>query len=113
YRSLMQTLETTLQDLRYSCRVLSKSPGFVCVVVISLALGIGANTAIFTLINAVLLRTLPVEKPEQIVLFARSRNATDYGFMYREYVSFRENSEFFSGLAAYSPVRLSATVNGS
>src|SRR5260370_30624171 len=64
-------LEDFGKDLRYTARTLRRSPGFLAVSVLSLALGIGANTAIFSLINAVLLRHLPVKEPERLVQIAR------------------------------------------
>src|SRR5436190_21856305 len=62
------------RDIRYAWRGLSRSPLFTLVAVVSIALGIGANTAIFTLVDEVLLRTLPVKNPEQLVLFNGARN---------------------------------------
>src|SRR5438270_13448837 len=61
-------VQTFFQDLRYALRMLRRAPGFAAVVVISLALGIGANTAIFSAIDAVMLRMLPVEDPQQLVM---------------------------------------------
>ena len=64
----LQFVETFLQDLRYAARMLRRTPGFAAVVIVSLALGIGANTAIFSAIDAVMLRMLPVEEPQQLVM---------------------------------------------
>src|SRR6266481_5444339 len=76
-------LETLLQDLRYGLRMLGKNPGFTATAVLTLAIASGANTAIFSLINAVILKSLPVQKPEELVLLGSrdtKRGEVDYGF---------------------------------
>src|SRR5271156_3124028 len=67
-RSLLW-IEQTIQDLRYAMRMLAKSPGFASVAILTLALGIGANTAIFSVIDAVMFRSLPTEDPQRLVIF--------------------------------------------
>ena len=86
------------QNLRYTIRVLSKNPGFTVVAVLSLALGIGANTAIFTLINALLLRNLPVRHPERLVQLVAVRPDGKVPFSYPMFREVERNQRVFTGL---------------
>jgi predicted permease len=96
-------LTETLRDIRYALRILNKSRGFTAVVVLTLALGIGANAAIFSLTDAVLLQSLPVEKPEQLVVFATyetEKPKRDTSFSYPMYRDLRDRNDVFSGVIA-------------
>jgi len=103
-----------LKDIRYGVRGLLKRPGFTAIAVITLALGIGANTAIFSLVNTVLLRPLPVLHPEQIVSVAvRGKNDAIFAFSYPNYKDFRDRNDVLSGLLLYRFAPLSLSREGS
>jgi predicted permease len=101
-------MESMLQDLRYGFRMIIKSPGFAAVAVLSLALGIGANAAIFSFVNAVLLRPVPVTAPDELMFVFSSRSDNPYSVSsYPDYLDYRDGNEVFSDLAAYSGVTMS------
>jgi len=104
-------------DIRYAARVLAKNPVFTAVAVLTLALGIGANTAIFTLLDQVLLRLLPVKEPQQLVLLTmRGRHyGNNWGgnaISYPMYRDFQSHNEVFSGMFCRFPTRVSLTFGG-
>ena len=108
-------MNSFLQDLRYGARVLWKSPGFTLVAVITLALGIGANTAIFSVVDAVLLRPLPYADPDRLVtLWAKNeqRGLTQRPVSYPNFADWREQNQVFEHLAAIRAESFSLTDGG-
>jgi hypothetical protein len=103
------TFERLIQDLRYAARILLGSPAFSAVAILSLALGIGANSAIFTLIDAVMLRMLPVAEPEQLVELDRFYNDRPSGFSYPLYEQLRDRNHVFNGVLTVSKMLLRLT----
>jgi macrolide transport system ATP-binding/permease protein len=107
-------METLFKDIRYALRGLLKRPGFAAVGIVSLALGIGANTAIFSLVNTVLLRSLPVDHPEEVVsVSVRAKDDSISAFSYPNYKDFRDRNQVLSGLIAYRFVPLSLSREGN
>jgi len=95
------SLEILWQDLRYGVRMLLKNPGFTTITVLTLSLGIGANTAIFTLLDKVLIRTLPVERPDQLVTFVEDAGGAPAIFSYPLYADLRDRNDVLSGVVAF------------
>src|SRR5262245_12371013 len=107
-------MESFIQDLRFGARMLMKSPGFTLIAVLTLALGIGANTAIFTVVNAVLLRPLPYPEARQLALISENfsqRNLNQINVSAPEYLDYRNRSRSFAQVAAYR--RQSFTLTGA
>lgn len=115
--------ESLLQDLRFGVRGLAATPGFTAVALLSLALGIGANTSIFTLLNAVMLRPLPVREPQQLVMFGAGKwrgstnglpNTSWQLFSYPFFRAFAEQTSSFANVTAFSSIQMGShiSVNG-
>jgi putative ABC transport system permease protein len=106
-------LDALLLDLRYGLRMMRRAPGFTAVAVLSLALGIGANTAIFSLIDSLMLRRLPVRDPDQLVqLLTRGGKDRWESFSWPAYLHLRDRNTVFSGLLAAPTDRLYTRVDG-
>ena len=113
---MIRVIDSFRQDLRFGTRVLVKNPGFTVVAVVVLALGIGANSAIFSLVNMVLLRPLPVERPDALVgVYARQTiSPGSYRSMsYPNYLDLRESSQAFEEVAVYTPAMVGLEEGGA
>lgn len=117
-------MHSLIQDLRFSLRQIRRSPGFMITAVLTLALGVGANTAIFSLLDQALLRSLPVRDPEKLVILSATGKAwqghsSDHGsgvegsFSYPMYRDLRDHSAAFDGLIATAPANIGVMRNGA
>jgi putative ABC transport system permease protein len=107
-------MQTLWQDLRYGTRMLLRKPGFTLIAVISLSLGIGANTAIFSITDKLLVRSLPVRDPQQLVLInsvSVSPHFIGNAFSYPDFSDYRLQNEVFSGLLAFMTTELEMKVS--
>ena len=103
-------LEELLQDLRYGARMLRKNPGFAAVAVLTLALGIGANTSLFSVVNGVILNPLPFPNPEQLVTLYESKVHFDDGAIsYPNFLDWQRDNRTFASMAAFAPTSFSLT----
>lgn len=105
---------TILQDFRYGLRMLWKSPGYTAIAIITLALGIGANTTIFSWINSTLLNPVPgLATPSEVVSLSMGKTAQNaFPFSYPDYVAMRDAQKSFQGITAFAVVPFSLTGNG-
>ena len=109
---LFTWLETCFADVRYALRALRRSPAFALVAILSLALGIGANTAIFSLINAVMLKSLPVQHPEQLAAVAMGDFFAGHTFSNPLWEQVRDRQDMFAGVFATARTQFDLTTGG-
>ncbi len=106
-------LETLFQDLRFAVRMLLKNPGFTAVAVLTLALGIGANTAIFSVVNGVMLKPLSYRQPDRLVSLFLHGRGLDRGVMgAADFLALNERQKVFEQVAAFSPSSIGFTLTG-
>jgi predicted permease len=109
-----QFFEQAWQDIRFGLRMLRKSPGFTVTAILTLALGIGANTAIFSMMNTVLLQSLPVRNPGELVVIASTvpKAGTDTSFSYPMYRDIRDKNDVFDGVLAVGGAPMNMSYSG-
>src|SRR6185437_2988448 len=95
-------ISTLMQDVRYAIRVLRKSPGFAAIAILTLALGIGANTALFSIVNGVLLNPLPYPHPDKVVIVdSNTGDGNEGSISYPDLIDWIHDNRTFSSLAGY------------
>jgi predicted permease len=105
---------TLLRDIRYTFRVLGKKPGFALVAILSLALGIGANVAVFSVVNLLLFKPMPVREPGRLaaLYITEPQTRMPSGFSYPDYLDYSENNEAFTELMGFTGIPLNLSVSG-
>jgi putative ABC transport system permease protein len=112
---MTQIMETIFTDLRFGLRIMLKHPGFTLVAVITLALGIGANTAIFSIVNSILLRPLPFREPDRIVRMVQASpklGLPSWGVSQADFAAYREQNRSFESIAIYNTTATNLTGAG-
>ena len=106
-------MQTLLEDVRYGLRMLRRNPAFTAVALLTLAFGIGANTAVFSIVNAVLLNSLPFSDPDKLVtLFESKPNFKEGSISYPNFLDWQRDNHAFTSIAAYRPDSFSLTGAG-
>src|SRR3954471_23924024 len=112
---MSKTMSTLIQDIRYGLRILLKQPAFTLVAVITLALGIGANTAIFSLVNSILLRPLPFREPDRVVRLMQASpklGLPTWGVSQADFGAYRDQNRSSESVALYNTGATNLTGNG-
>src|SRR5262245_17233465 len=107
-------MESVIQDLRYCSRMLLRKPGFTLVAIVTLALGIGANSAIFSITDKLLIRSLPVREPDRLVFInsvSVSPHFVSNAFSYPDFEDYRSKNTVLNGLLAFTLTQLELTTN--
>src|ERR1043166_2725436 len=108
-------MDALIKDLRYAARMLQKQPAFTLVAIVTLALGIGANTAIFSLVNSILLRPLPFREPDRVVRLLQASpklGLATWGVSQADFAAYRDQNRSFESVALYNSGAVNLTGDG-